>query len=96
MDGARKVRLAPLQLYHPAGPCELLVRRGRIRLSEVLDDGREVARDVAQSGFVLRIVPGSPARGRAFPLPRTILMALGESELWELPPGQTRSRDDDT
>jgi hypothetical protein len=87
------VRLVPDELLHPAPPCDLVVRRGNLRASELLDDGREVTRAVLQAGAVLRVRTGAgDGHGEAgssplYTLARTVLVALGETELWQLPSG---------
>jgi hypothetical protein len=92
------VPLAPDQLFHPVVPCDGAVRLGNLRVSEFLDDGSEVTRAVLQAGavFVTRPAPAASADGRAAPalpagtfaLANTVLMALGETELWILPAGR--------
>jgi CRP-like cAMP-binding protein len=85
------VDLAPEELLHPAEPAELVVRRGKLRISQLLPDGREVTRAVLQAGGVLTIVPvdsnGENPADDLYSLPDLILMALGEVRLWRLPPG---------
>ncbi len=88
-----KIRLIADELLHPEPPCDLVVRRGNLRVSEMLDDGREVTRAVLQAGAVCRVRtlespphgdhPGSPL----YSLGHTVLMALGEAEIWSLPAG---------
>jgi len=88
--------LAPDELLHPEGPCDLVVRRGNLRLSELLGDGREVTRAVLQTGATCRVRTGQPPvsagvgeapRSPLYSLANTVLMALGETDLWILPPG---------
>ncbi len=79
--GARMLRLATARLLQPDGPGELLVHRGRLRISELRDEGGEIARDVAQAGDVWRCQPDPPPAGPAYPLARCVLMALGESRV---------------
>jgi hypothetical protein len=88
------VQLAPDQLYHPDVPCDGAVRLGNLRVSEFLPDGSEVTRAVLQAGavFTTRSSPATDAADTqrlpaAYPLTTTVLMALGETELWVLPPG---------
>ena len=88
-----KIRLVADELLHPDPPCDLVVRRGNLRVSELLDDGREVTRAVLQAGAICRVreddgsvhgdLPGSPL----YSLGHTVLMALGEAEIWILPGG---------
>jgi hypothetical protein len=88
------------ELLHPPVPCDLVVRRGNLRLSELLADGREVTRAVLQTGAVCRVRAGTAAgaaddahgHGEAagtplYSLASTVLMALGEAVLWLLPAG---------
>jgi hypothetical protein len=98
--------LVPDELLHLQEPCDLVVRRGNLRLSEFLADGREVTRAVLQTGAVCcvrlagpgetpaRGAPGTPdggvgdtVRSPLYSLQSTVLMALGETELWLLPAG---------
>ncbi len=57
-----------------------VVRLGRIRLAEFLDDGRELTRGVLEAGscFITRCedIPNGWIRDRV------TVMALGETELW--------------
>jgi hypothetical protein len=88
-----KRRLLADELLHPDPPCDLVVRRGNLRVSELLDDGREVTRAVLQAGAVCRVrkdPPGDHGDDLASPLyslGHTVLMALGETEIWILPAG---------
>lgn len=86
----RPVSLAPDELLHPPVPAEYVVRRGKLRVSQFLDDGREVTRAVLQAGATFRTLAGAagadPAADVYF-LPELVLMALGEAELWALEPG---------
>ncbi len=88
------------ELLHPPVPCDLVVRRGNLRLSELLADGREVTRAVLQTGAVCRVRaattagPGDRERGHGeatgtplYSLASLVLMALGEAVLWLLPAG---------
>lgn len=85
----RTLPLAPDQLLHPAVPGGYLVRRGRLRVTQLLPDGREITRAVLQAGSGLE----SLAAGRddphrdTYPLADVILAALGETELWQVPAG---------
>lgn len=89
------VFLAPDQLLHPQPGTEYIVRLGKIRVSQFLEDGREMTRAVLQAGATLAIVEsgpqddlfgGNPAAD-LYSLPDMVLMALGEAELWSLPAG---------
>jgi len=88
-----ETHLVPNELFHPRPPCDLVIRRGNLRISELLADGREVTRAVLQAGAACRVRteepesrgdhPGSPL----YNLGHTVLMALGETEIWTLPAG---------
>ncbi len=85
------VPLAADQLLHPATAHDYIVRRGKLRVSQFLTDGREVSRAVLQAGAVLLTRPGEgqeaePAADR-YLVDELVLMALGEVELWILPAG---------
>ncbi|MFO7654884.1 MAG: hypothetical protein R6X25_13865 [Candidatus Krumholzibacteriia bacterium] len=83
------VELAPEQLFHPGGPCDGSVRLGNLRVSEFLADGSEVTRAVLQAGAVFRVrLAAEAAPGSGYDLDRLVLMALGETELWIVPPGR--------
>jgi hypothetical protein len=87
------VYLAPDQLLHPEPDTEYIVRLGKLRVTQFLDDGREVARAVLQAGSVFSIRPaqahGDNPASDVYTLPDVVLMALGETELWALPLGAT-------
>ena len=78
----RVVPLAPSQLVRLDGPADWAVRLGRLRLAEFLPDGRELCRAVLQAGSCLRT-----RHDGALDTSRITLMALGDAELWRLPPG---------
>jgi hypothetical protein len=88
-----KIRLVADELMHPQPPCDMVVRRGNLRVSELLDDGREITRAVLQAGAVCRVRAdedppiGDPAASPLYSLGHTVLMALGEAEIWILPGG---------
>ena len=85
------VQLAPDQILHADAPATYLVRLGKLRISEFLDDGREITRAVLQAGAVLdTATDGRPAQAAAdvYVLRDCVLMALGETELWLLPAGR--------
>jgi hypothetical protein len=96
----RVVSLVHTQLFHPPAAIDAVVRRGKLRVSEFLPDGREVTRAVLQNGAVFRTrpvgftAPGEDAGGAGAAnrsdLADTVLTALGETELWILPPGSLR------
>jgi hypothetical protein len=87
------INLVPDELLHPQPPCDLVVRRGNLRVSELLPDGREVTRAVLQAGAVCRVrAESSDAVGETdasplYSLARVVLMALGETEIWQMPSG---------
>ncbi|MBU2500307.1 cyclic nucleotide-binding domain-containing protein [bacterium] len=88
---ARPVKLAADQMYHPPVPGECLVRLGRLRVSQLFADGREITRAVLQAGSAFATMadsagPGNP-ESDSYPVTDLILMALGEAEIWSLPPG---------
>jgi hypothetical protein len=98
--GREIVSLVPAQLFHPPAAIDAVVRRGKLRVSEFLPDGQEVTRAVLQNGAVFRTRPvgftasgedagGAGAASRSN-LADTVLTALGETELWILPPGSLR------
>ena len=90
LSGDRRVLpLAPDQLLHPTNPAGYLVRRGRLRVTELLPDGREITRAVLQAGAGLEtLTGGEPDASRdRYPLAAVILTALGEAELWQVPAG---------
>ncbi|HOX24635.1 MAG TPA: hypothetical protein PLL30_02600 [Candidatus Krumholzibacteria bacterium] len=92
-EECRVVRLVPDELLHPAPPCDFVLRRGNLRVSELLADGREVARAVLQAGAVCQVREGAPAGvgddggSPLYSLGNTVFMALGETEIWYLPAG---------
>jgi len=95
MERMRKQRtLIPLaadQLLHPSAEGDLIVRRGKLRVSQLLADGREVTRAVLQAGAVLLIRTAKTAAADAaadrYLVDDLVLMALGEVELWAVPAG---------
>jgi CRP-like cAMP-binding protein len=85
------VQLAPDQILHAAAPATYLVRLGKLRVSEFLDDGRELTRAVLQAGAVLDTDTDRRTTDPAadiYVLRDCVLMALGETELWLLPAGR--------
>jgi len=85
------IPMASDQLLHPAVPRDHIVRRGKLRVTQFLPDGREVTRAVLQAGAVLltRTGDGRGADPQAdrYLVSDLVLMALGEVELWVLPAG---------
>ena len=83
------VPLAPDELLHAEVPAVYVVRLGKVRVSEFLPDGREMTRAVLQAGAALTThAEGRDADAAAdtYILRDIVLMALGEAELWRLPP----------
>lgn len=86
----RRIQLAPDQLLHPETPMAYIVRLGKLRVTQFLPDGAEVTRAVLQAGSLM--TTNNSADGQADPaadvyhLSEMVLMALGEVELWALPP----------
>jgi hypothetical protein len=88
----RSVPLAPDQIFHPAIPVDAVVRKGKLRVSELLPDGREVTRAVLQAGAIFRTRPCEPVATPMEPaspyhLADIVLTSLGEGELWLLAAG---------
>ena len=92
-EQTRILRLAANDFLRLQPPCDLVVRRGNLRISELLADGREVTRAVLQAGAVCRAreesaaAVGESAASPLYSLARSVLMALGETEVWQLPAG---------
>lgn len=85
----RVLPMAPDELLHAVTPAGYLVRRGRLRVTQLLPDGREITRAVLQAGAGLETRKsggGDPDRD-AYPLADIILAAIGEAELWQVPVG---------
>ena len=86
----KRLLLAPDQLLHPEVGVAYIVRLGKLRVTQFLPDGSEVTRAVLQAGSLL--TTAKSAAGEADPaadvyhLSEMVLMALGEVELWALPP----------
>lgn len=85
----RTLPMAPDQLLHPQVPAGYIVRRGRLRVTQLLPDGREITRAVLQAGSGLESLGAGTADAGAdtYPLADVILAALGETELWQVPAG---------
>ncbi len=85
----RLLPLAPDQLLHAAVPAVYLIRRGRLRVTQLLPDGREITRAVLQAGAGLETQDAGVADANldTYPLPDMVLAALGETELWQVPAG---------
>ena len=84
---ARARELASSELLHPACPADFVLRLGRLRVTEFLPDGREVTRAVLQAGSCFKTREEAEDDDSIYPLERTVLMALGEAEIWRLPAG---------
>jgi len=86
--------LASDQLLHPRTPRHYVVRQGKLRVSQFLDDGREVVRAVLQAGARLSTeaspedaaesptAVGDKPAADLYSLTSIVIMALGETELW--------------
>jgi CRP-like cAMP-binding protein len=85
----RTLPLAPDQLLHVQVPAGYIVRRGRLRVTQLLPDGREITRAVLQAGAGLESLATGTVDAHAdiYPLADMILAALGEAELWQVPAG---------
>ena len=87
------LHLIPDQLFHPKPPCDFVIRRGNLRVSEILDNGREITRAVLQAGAVCRVRPesagtiGEKASSELYNLEGIVLMALGGTDIWQAPAG---------
>ena len=85
------IHLAADQLLHAEAPRDHIVRRGKLRVTQFLPDGREVSRAVLQAGAVLLTrrqddQAADPVADR-YLVEDLVVMALGEVELWALPAG---------
>ncbi len=93
------IKLAPQQLLHSQVPADFVVRLGKLRISQFLAGGDEVAREVLQAGAALVTISGDESQADPaadlYPLSSLVLMALGEAELWSLPAGSLRPVFDD-
>ena len=85
----RVLPMAPDELLHAVAPAGYLVRRGRLRVTQLLPDGREITRAVLQAGAGLetRTSGAADPHRDAYPLADIILAAIGETELWQVPTG---------
>ncbi len=85
----RSVTLAACRLLHPHAPQAVRVRRGLLRVSEILPDGRELTRAILHpgSGFRIRRAAGMEADPErdVYRGDRLILMALDETEIQTWP-----------
>jgi len=80
------VVLASDQLLHPLVPRHYIIRKGKVRISQFLEDGREITRSVLQAGsvFYTRQIKdhGDKPAADVYCLSGIVIMALGEAELW--------------
>lgn len=80
------VVLASDQLLHPVIPRHYIVRKGKVRISQFLEDGREIVRAVLQAGSVFYTQQakdhGDKPAADLYCLSSLVIMALGEAELW--------------
>ncbi len=78
--------LGPDQILHPQVPQHYIVRKGKIRISQFLDDGREITRAVLQAGSVFFTQwtndDGDKPAADLYNLSGIVIMALAETELW--------------
>jgi hypothetical protein len=85
----RRLLLAPDQLLHPEVAVAYIVRLGKLRVTQFLPSGPEVTRAVLQAGALMTVAEISPEQANpaadVYYLSDTVLMALGEVELWALP-----------
>ncbi len=82
-----RIELGAHELFRPDASFDYVVRLGRLRLTEFLPDGREITRSVLQSGSCFVTGGAADDAETSYPLDRTTVMALGDAELWRLPPG---------
>jgi hypothetical protein len=101
-DEVEKLRqLIPLatdQLFHVPVPGDHIVRRGKLRVSQFMPDGREVSRAVLQAGAVMLAREGEEREANpaadCYNVDDLVLMALGDVELWSLPAGAVETAED--
>ncbi len=78
--------LASDQLLHPLIPRTYIVRKGKLRITQFLDDGREITRAVIQAGSVFHTLEAEDDSDKPaadlYCLAGIVIMALGEAELW--------------
>ncbi len=88
---ATVIQLTADQLLHPERPGDYLLRLGRLRVSGLLPDGRELTLAVLHAGeAIIATADDSREANPAHYLYRmdhTIMMALDETEVWVLPGG---------
>jgi len=77
------------QILHPLVPRHYIVRKGKIRISQFLNDGREITRAVLQAGSVFYTQgtddDGDKPAADLYNLSGIVVMALTETELWSFP-----------
>ena len=94
---SRVIGLVADQLFQPLVPGDYVLRLGKVRASEFLPDGREVTRAVLLAGSTLstrQAAEASEDPGQdIYSLAQMVLMALGDVEIWQLPPDTLASPD---
>jgi hypothetical protein len=92
------IPLATDQLLHVPVPGDHIVRRGKLRLTQFMPDGREVSRAILQAGAVILTREGDDCEADpaadCYLVEDLVLMALGEVEFWSLPAGTVAAADD--
>lgn len=97
----RRLLLVSDELLQLPVPADVVVRRGNLRITELLADGREVTRAVLQAGATCCTrdadatgsQPGDEGGAGLYRLRDMILMALGDTEVWLLAAGTLDGRD---
>ncbi len=83
---SRKIDLTSDQILHPDTPQHYIVRKGKIRISQFLDDDREITRTILQAGSVFSTFNkediGDKPAADIYSLPGIVVMSLTETELW--------------
>ena len=83
------VVLGPDQILHPVIPRYYIVRKGKVRVSQFMKDGREITRAVLQAGSVFYTQwtndDGDKPAADLYNLSGIVIMALAETELWSFP-----------
>ena len=94
---SRIIGLVADQLFQPLVPGDFVLRLGKVRASEFLPDGREVTRAVLLAGSTLSTrqvaTTGEDPGQDIYSLAQMVLMALGDVEIWQLPPNTLASPD---
>ena len=96
-EQSRVHELVADQLLRPEVPGAYVLRRGKLRVTEFLPDGREVTRAVLLAGSTWTTWTGAASgedpSGDVYSLARLVLMALGHVEIWQLPPDTLENPD---